>query len=209
MFELGGDHMTVTEHGDQTIITFDDKGTGRVCGSCNLCCKLVPVPPIDKKAGDRCQFQSAARGCKIYADRPFACRAWSCRWLSDPSAGGLRRPDRAHYVVDMSWDYITMTYDQTGEVTQTAALQVWVDPAFRDAHRAPELRAFMSKVAREQGAVTIVRWSRYDAITVFPPELASDGQWHEETGSIVDRTDEQRQNSRLLGEVHQSTSPPR
>lgn len=208
MIELAGDHMTIQEEGDKTTITFDNIGTGRVCGSCNLCCKLVPVPPLGKKAGERCQFQSAARGCKIYPDRPFACRAWSCRWLAEKATAGLPRPDRAHYVVDMSWDYITMTHDTTGERVDIPAMQVWVDPAFRDAHRAPELRAYMLQVATDHQAVTIVRWSRYEAVTVFPPVMSDDGEWHEESGSIQDRTAEERQHSRLLGEVHQSTPPP-
>jgi hypothetical protein len=26
----------------------------RQCGECQLCCKLLPVPPLNKKAGERC-----------------------------------------------------------------------------------------------------------------------------------------------------------
>jgi hypothetical protein len=209
MMELAGDHMTIEEDGNKTTITFGDVGTGRVCGSCNLCCKLVPVPTIGKKAGERCQHQSAARGCKIYPDRPFACRAWSCRWLAEKAAAGLPRPDRAHYVVDMAWDHITISYDETGEQVNIPAIQVWVDPAFRDAHRAPELRAYMLRMATDHRAVTIVRWSRYEAVTVFAPVMSDDGKWHEKSGSIVDRSAEEREQSRLLGEVHHSNLPSR
>jgi hypothetical protein len=36
---------------------------------------------------------------------------------------------------------------------------------------------------------TICRFSSSDAITVFPPPLCSDGEWHEMRGDIVTRDD--------------------
>jgi len=38
----------------------------RQCGGCTLCCKLLPVPPLEKLAGQRCQHQRHGKGCAVY-----------------------------------------------------------------------------------------------------------------------------------------------
>jgi hypothetical protein len=87
----GGDRMKITEDAAGTAtITFDDVGTGRICGTCTLCCKLLPVPSLQKLAGERCKHQRAFKGCAIYKDRPWACRTLACRWLADDRAPGGR-----------------------------------------------------------------------------------------------------------------------
>jgi len=190
LITLGGDHMTYNETPDGKLtITFDDKGTGRVCGGCQLCCKLLPIPVIDKRANQRCQHQRHGKGCAIYADRPFACRTWSCRWLSDRNATeGMPRPDRCHYVIDITSDYVELMADEaTGETRRVDVITVWCDPAYRNAYKAPELRAFMLRMAQQYHLATIVRWSNVDAITVFPPPFDKGGEWHEVTGNVVNR----------------------
>jgi hypothetical protein len=189
-YDLAGDRMTVHEGEDGvTTYSFDDKGTGRVCGTCTLCCKLLPLPPLRKAAGDKCRHQKAGKGCTIYQTRPMACRTWACRWLADPDTAGMPRPDRCHYVIDSVWDYITMTPHEGGESHKIGVQQVWVDPAFRSAHKAPELRAFIEKVAERWGRATIIRWGSRDAVTVFAPCLSSDREWHEQGGSVEARND--------------------
>jgi hypothetical protein len=189
-FELAGDRMTYTETPDgKLVITFDDKGNGRVCGSCSLCCKLLPLPVLNKRANERCKHQRHGKGCGIYADRPYACRTWSCRWVSDRGATeGMPRPDRSHYVIDIVPDHVDLSDTETGYQRRVDVVTVWVDPAFRDAYKAPELRAFMLRMAEQYHLATIVRWSSIDAITVFPPPFDADtGQWHEMRGSVVAR----------------------
>jgi hypothetical protein len=34
----------------------------RQCGDCQLCCKLLPVPPLQKAAGVACRFQKFHKG---------------------------------------------------------------------------------------------------------------------------------------------------
>jgi len=184
MIEFAGERMTIREDGDKTVITFDDVGTGRRCGSCTLCCKLLPIRAFAKPANQRCQHQSAAKGCRIHPDRPMECRTWSCRWLSDPSTAGMPRPDRAHYVIDLTPDYITMQ-SEGGETRQVGVMQIWVDPAHRSAYRSPELRAWMLKMATQHNAAFVVRFNnKDDAILIFPPPLCADRQWHETTGQM-------------------------
>lgn len=188
--ELAGDRITVERNANgDDVISFGDKGTGRLCGSCSLCCKLLPVPgpPLHKVAGVRCKHVKVGKGCAIYAARPMACRAFACRWLADRDTAGMPRPDRCHYVIDIANDYVEAVDHATGERTRIGVIQVWVDPAFRDAYHDPALRAYMLRMAERFGWATIVRYSSREAITVFPPPLADDRQWHEMGGDIVTR----------------------
>jgi hypothetical protein len=193
LVELAGDHITWHEDADGKLtIQFGDRPPGaRGCGSCQLCCKLLPVPDLQKPAGTKCRHARVGKGCTIYADRPFPCRVWACRWLADATAtAGMPRPDRCHYVIDTAPDYITANAPD-GTSRRISVIQVWVDPAFRDAWRTPELRAFMLRQAQQFSLATIIRWSSRDALMVFPPPFDADGEWHEMTGDVVHRTAEE------------------
>jgi hypothetical protein len=154
----------------------------RRCGACSLCCKLVPVPPLEKPAGQRCQYQrtKATGCCTVYGDdtqQPQACRTWSCRWLVDPTFPG-QRPDRAHYVVDVLPDVLTAINEQ-GVPTHWPALQVWVDPDHPEAHKDPKLRAWIDRNAEQTGMVAIIRGGgRDEGLALAPPSLTHDG-WQE------------------------------
>lgn len=171
-------------------LTVDSKAkpTGRRCGDCQLCCKLTPVKELNKGANTRCQYQRVGKGCTIYPHRPNSCRVWHCQWLVDPDAADLRRPDHSHYVVDVLPDYVTLKYDNGREPMIIPVIQIWVDPKFPDAHRDPALRALVMKNG-ENGVAAIIRYGERDGFVLFPPNMASDGQWHEE-GSRADFTRE-------------------
>jgi hypothetical protein len=194
-YDLAGERMTVEQTPTGITITFDDKGTGRVCGACQLCCKLVPVPPIHKAAGERCRHSKVGKGCLIYATRPMACRTWSCRWLADRETIGMQRPDRSHYVIDLEPDYVRLVPHDGSEATSISVIQVWCDPAFPDAWRAPELRRYMLQMAERHQFATIVRFDSERAITIFPPPFdVIDHEWHEMAGgAIVARNELERQ----------------
>jgi hypothetical protein len=154
----------------------------RHCGGCTLCCKLIPVEELKKPAGERCKHQRHA-GCAIYARRPLSCRFWNCRWLVNDDTADLRRPDRARYVIDIMPDFVTITHD--GEPNMDVeVVQIWVDPHEREAWRDPPLLAYMERRASE-GIATILRFSSYEALIVFPPAMSEDGQWHEHADGHV------------------------
>ena len=201
-YTLAGDRITLTHKADGTsTLSFSDQGTGRVCGGCTACCKLPPIPgpPLYKPAGVRCRHARTGKGCSIYATRPMPCRVWACRWLADKETAGMPRPDRCHYVIDIIEDYIELVPDGGGERQRVGVLQVWVDPAFRDAYKAPELRAYMLRMAAEHRMATIIRYSSREAFTIFPPPIAADGQWHEaRNGKVVSRDDADR---RIMAEL--------
>lgn len=189
--ETTGDHMVLTTTPDGTMsIEFNDRGTGRVCGSCQLCCKLMPVPPIQKPGGIRCRHQKVGKGCTVWHTpaMPNACQVFACRWLSDPSCAGMPRPDRVHYVIDLTPQHIGMTDPETGETKQLPAFQVWLDPAFPNAENEPGLRRWMHAMAEQFGYATVVRYSPTRGKAIFPPAFDPDGEWSERPGSVIPRT---------------------
>jgi hypothetical protein len=152
--------------------------TKRNCGGCTLCCRLVPVAEIGKLAGQRCAHQRHGKGCAVYQTRPLSCSGWSCGWLKDEDdAGELSRPDRAHYVIDQRPDFVTMVIGE--EEQKMPVLQIWCDPAHRDAHRDPALRRYLSG-----GPVAaLIRYNSSDAILIVPPEITGSG-WYESAAGM-------------------------
>jgi hypothetical protein len=153
----------------------------RTCGSCTLCCKLVPVEQLGKRAGERCRYQSH-KGCRIYATLGTIspeCRLWSCQWLVDPETLGLGRPDRSHYVVDIMPDFIGAHDPDTGRVEDVQVMQVWVDPDYPEAWRDPALLRYIEHVAVTRQQATLIRFNSADALAVFAPAIMADGEWHE------------------------------
>ena len=180
-YGLAGERIRLIDEGETTRIEFGDTGTGRVCGGCTLCCKLLPTPELSKPANQRCRHQKVGKGCVIYADRPMGCRSWACRWLADTRVT-LPRPDRAHYVIDMTDDYVTLKDRETGEERRVGVLQIWVDPSYPDAHRDPRLRSWLD--AHEYPA--LIRFSATDAIFICPPSCSEDRIWHEVTSATAE-----------------------
>jgi hypothetical protein len=70
----------------------------RPCGDCRVCCKLFPVPRLEKPAGEWCRH-SCASGCAIHARRPEICRRYDCYWRDHDELPEECRPDRIGVVV--------------------------------------------------------------------------------------------------------------
>lgn len=157
----------------------------RQCGDCQLCCKLLPVPPLQKHAGTTCRFQKFHKGCTVYHQpkMPMECAMWNCRWLVNDDTAELSRPDRAHYVIDVMPDFITVNQDETGVRQNIQVVQIWIDPKYPNAHRDPALRRWMFRRAQE-GKATVIRYNDKDAIVIFAPPFDIEGQWHEITSGM-------------------------
>jgi hypothetical protein len=147
---------------------------GRSCGSCKLCCTLLPVdlPRGKKPANVKCEH-SCSKGCNIYDHRPDPCKYWSCRWLFDDDTANLRRPDKSGYVIDCALDTVIVN----GQPCD--AIQVWVDPARRDAHRDPALREYLNVLAERHRILVIVRWSSSEGMGMIAPVLSGESVWLE------------------------------
>lgn len=196
--------------------------TGRHCGDCTLCCRLVPVERISKPANTRCRHQTR-RGCAIYQHLPEVvpeCRLWSCQWLVDPDAAGLHRPDRVHYVIDLMPDFIG-AHDPYGtgsdEVVNVPVMQVWADPQHPHAWEGDTaLWRHIEHVAATRRQATLVRIANNRAIAIFAPCLMADHQWHRKesgmapSGTWTNPLDEMRRVAGLERERHgYSYSPSR
>jgi hypothetical protein len=172
------------------IVFRDDEP--RKCGSCSLCCKLLPVRELTKVAGQRCKFQrhSDKGCCKIYERRPPSCVMWSCVWYASPEeAGDMRRPDRTHYVVDIMPDFVTAVDQASGLTQRIDVVQVWIDPFHPEAHRDPALRAYLARRGERDGMAAIIRLNSDDAWVLIPPAL-NNGQWQERRGNPNDKSED-------------------
>lgn len=163
----------------------------RQCGDCQLCCRLLPVhdnerpwqkEELHKKAGERCKYQKFGVGCSVYntSTMPFCCTAWNCRWIVGTIPDYMSRPDRCHYVIDVMPDYVTLEYNDGTPQTNLEAVQIWIDPKHPDAHRDPALREWLLELG-ERGIIGLVRYNEQDCMSIFPPNLSDDKQWHEVT----------------------------
>jgi hypothetical protein len=152
----------------------------RECGSCQLCCVLLPVNELDKPALKRCQHQKHGKGCAIYGRHPASCQLWSCRWLVDDEHGDLARPDRSHFVVDILPDVIRMTKPPAAPF-EVDVVVVWTDPAYPDAHRDEGLRRYIDRTGRP----ALIRRGTGDDVVLFPPSYTGSG-WHERGGQRAD-----------------------
>ena len=56
----------------EALITIETgrQRTGRSCGSCSECCRLIGVEELAKPAGQWCTHCDPGHGCRIYPERP-------------------------------------------------------------------------------------------------------------------------------------------
>lgn len=108
---------------------------------------------------------------------PFEFSLWNRRWLVNDDAADLSRPDRSHYVIDLMPDFISLR-DETGAMQNIQVVQVWIDPAYRLAHRDPTLRRWLYRRAQD-GIAALIRFNERDALTIFAPPFDPNGEWHE------------------------------
>ena len=68
------------------------------CGACRLCCRIFPLPVLDKPAEVWCRHSGAA-GCAIHGPRtPEICRQYNCYWREHDAWPDAWRPDRVGIV---------------------------------------------------------------------------------------------------------------
>jgi hypothetical protein len=73
--------------------------TGKTCGTCTLCCKLLHIAELQKPKDHWCPHVVPRKGCGIYATRPGSCQAFQCLWLVDASLGEEWKPAKSKFVI--------------------------------------------------------------------------------------------------------------
>lgn len=63
------------------------------CGSCTLCCELLPIPEIKKPASVLCSNCTINKGCNIYNNRPKSCKNFDCLYLQSDDMDISLRPN--------------------------------------------------------------------------------------------------------------------
>jgi hypothetical protein len=140
------------------------------------------MPDFDKPAGQRCPHQRHGKGCNVYGHHPFGCQLWNCRWLVESDTADLRRPDRAGYVIDIMPDFVTLTADGS-EPQNVQVVVIWADTRRGDDWRQDEeLKAYLVRRGAE-GIIALIRFNEREALALIPPNMASDGKWHEVGGT--------------------------
>jgi hypothetical protein len=141
--------------------------SGRSCGTCSLCCKVLAVEALNKPSGQWCVHAGRGRGCQIHDARPQACRQFFCAWLTDPKLGPEWKPEVARFVLSSD--------------PQHRALVVLADPGMPFAwKREPYYAAFrrmsesLFRVDRKvlvilRGQVTVILPDREVALGMLAP----------------------------------------
>jgi len=71
--------------------------TGRHCGTCTICCTLLPISTerFRKTANQLCKHCDDGQGCRIYQSRPDFCRNFYCEWRLNPQIPATWRPEKS------------------------------------------------------------------------------------------------------------------
>lgn len=76
--------------------------SARQCGTCTVCCKILPIntSELKKTANLLCQHCEEGRGCRIYETRPVVCRGFYCEWRLNPEISATWRPDKSGIFIE-------------------------------------------------------------------------------------------------------------
>lgn len=73
---------------------------GRTCDGCTMCCKLLSIDVLEKPRAVWCSHCDKKRGCKIYEDRPVACRSFFCGWRRIADLDERWKPSTAKFLIN-------------------------------------------------------------------------------------------------------------
>lgn len=71
-------------------------------------------------------------------------------------------------------DFITAR-EPGKEPQQIPVVQVWIDPRYPDAHRDPQLRAYLARRAEEEGMAALIRYGSTEGFVLFAPAFTGKG----------------------------------
>lgn len=93
--------------------------TGRECGKCSLCCKLLHVIELNKPANQWCKHcRPGYGGCTIHDTRPDICRGYFCGWMLSKNVSEEWYPLRSHMILSL------------GKFNDVQCVTVTVDPNY-------------------------------------------------------------------------------
>ena len=87
--------MSNTEH----LAAVQAPATGRECGACTMCCKVLRIAALQKPRDVWCVHCKPGKGCGAYDTRPAECRDFFSGWIQLSTLGPEWRPDRSKLVL--------------------------------------------------------------------------------------------------------------
>ncbi len=95
------------------------------CNDCTLCCLMLEIPELDKKAGEVCKYCEPEKGCKIYPTRPKSCREFRCMYHQMETCREDVRPDKSNVIWEKVNDNIIFgTQHKEYNLTKSAENQI-------------------------------------------------------------------------------------
>ena len=71
------------------------------CDGCTMCCEVLPVPWMNKAAGEACRYCDVGVGCRIYNNSiPEECRTFRCAYNRLENAPIKLRPDKCKIIFE-------------------------------------------------------------------------------------------------------------
>lgn len=126
------------------------------CGECAMCCFLLEVAAVGKRADQWCRNVIKGKGCAIYEQRPGACRSFRCLWLDNDALDDQWKPSKARFLLR----------------AEGTRLSIDMHPDYPDAWRREPYHSAILQWSRaawtNEGSVVVL--ARNSAIAVFPEE---------------------------------------
>lgn len=88
-----------------------------------MCCTLLYIQELDKRALDDCQHCIAKTGCSIWEDKPEECTLYDCAWRQSDGAPLKLRPDNCHMIFERVSGRIFLGTQDPNKLMSTDALQ--------------------------------------------------------------------------------------
>jgi Fe-S-cluster containining protein len=83
------------------------------CNRCTICCKQLQIIDTDSKEGDLCRYCEEGVGCKIYSERPEACKIFECCWKQMKITTEELRPDNCGVLFEKWSDRVIVGSTET------------------------------------------------------------------------------------------------
>ena len=137
----------------------------RECSDCSLCCKVVPVPQLQKAQDEWCKHCAPAgvKKCLIFntPERPYACGAYQCMWTRHYDWPEWLKPSRCRVVFERVNDKIMLGTGDAGLPNH------WKQDA--------KFKQFLRKMAASGVAVVLRHGAEYH--TFLPKGVSKDDVW--------------------------------
>jgi Fe-S-cluster containining protein len=94
------------------------------CENCTICCRDLNIIDTNSKEGEYCKHCEENVGCKIYNERPEACRIFECCWKQMQYAHIDLRPDNCGVLFEKWSDRVIVGSTEDDELSELALNQI-------------------------------------------------------------------------------------